>query len=91
MWDKIFKLEVVDLIIRLSEQTEDKDTINQFRDFVEAELDYKVVIVLAMQWHMHDDVRQANLAIHHAGEFHASRFVLLMDSLSALIKEGTLK
>jgi hypothetical protein len=91
MWDKIFKLEVIDLIIRLSEQTEDKNTIKQFREFVEAELDYKTVVVSAMQWHMHDDVRQANLAIHYVGEFHASRYVLLMDSLSRLIKEGTLK
>lgn len=91
MWDRIFTKEAIDNIIEISEETEDKDSLKDFTEFIEAEIDYKVVVVLATQWHMLEDIRQANLAIHYAGEFHASRFIMLMDTLSKFIKEGRLK
>lgn len=89
--DRIFTEEAIDYIIKLSEETEDRNTISKFADFVDAEIDYKEIVVIATQWHTFEDLKQANIAIHKAGLFNASRFVMLMDTLSTFIKEGRLK
>lgn len=91
MWNKLFTPEVVFWMKKTTGDTEDFDTIGGFIEHMKAKTDYREIVILAMQWNTHDDMRQANLAIHFAGIHHASRFILLMDFLSNKFKEGKLK
>lgn len=96
MWNKIFNVQCIAFLLKASGIREDKahgeemQMINIFIDFVKARFDYKVLVVMATQWDGYDDVKQANLAIKCAGEFHASRFIMLMDFLSHRYKKGEL-
>ena len=91
MWNKLFTVELVFYMRKVTGETEDFDTIGAFQEHIRARVDYKTVVILATQWHTYEDVKQANIAIKFAGVFHASRFIILMDYLSKKHIEGKLK
>lgn len=91
MWNKIFTPELVFYMKKVTGDTEDFDTVNGFIEHIKGRVDYKQVIILSTKWSSYDDTRQANMAIHFAGVFHASRFILLMEFLSKQFKNGGLK
>lgn len=91
MWSKIFTLETVKFMKKVSEDTEDDESIGQFIQFVEKHIDYKTVVIMATQWDKYEDIKQANLAIKFASMPHASRFIMLMDYLNMKFKKGELK
>ena len=91
MWDKIFTMDLVLYMRKVTGDTEDFDTIGGFQEHVKARVDYKMVVMLATQWHTYDELKQANVSIKFAGIFHASRFIIMMDYLSKKHLEGRLK
>ena len=90
MWNRIFSLDVIGYMLRVSDEMENEDTIYKFIEHMKENNDYKTVVVMATQWDGYEDVKQANLAINQVGWKHASRFIMLMDCLSKKYKEGKL-
>jgi hypothetical protein len=91
MWDKLLSKELVFYMIEKTGNTEDFNSVNGYIEHMKARVGFKNVVVVATQWHKYDDMKQANIAIHFAGIFHASRFCLMMDYLSELYLKGELK
>lgn len=98
MWDKLLTLESVEFIKRVSG---DKAILNEFGEEERLILemyssmkdrvkDYKVLVILATQWDSYTGSQQANLAVHHLGLYHASRFIMFMDYLAIRFKKGEL-
>ncbi len=97
MWRKIFSVDAVAFIKSASREggakedaTEDDVTITTFINFVKEKMDYKTVVMMAIQWNNYNDLKQANVAIHHVGIEHASRMIMLLDFLSKKFKNGGL-
>lgn len=92
MWEKILTEDVLEHIVTFNkEETEDMQTMMKFVEFLMAWVDYKVVVMLATQWELKEDVEQAIIAIRLVGEEHASRFIIMLDYLSDKYKKGELK
>jgi hypothetical protein len=91
MWDKLYTTEMVLWMKGITGETEDFDTIAGFIDHMKNRVDYKQVVVMAMNWHTYDESKQVSLAILNGGMFHASRFMLMMDYLSKKFLKGELK
>lgn len=92
MWEKILTEDALEHMITFNkEETEDMETMSKFVEHLIANVDYKVVVVLATQWHGLKDTVQANVAIEAVDEEHASRFIILMDYLSEKFQKGELK
>lgn len=96
MWDRLLDRETALNIINLSienngenEASEDFIAIHKFLSHVRA-INYKEVVVLAVNWKSLSAEKQANLAISYASQLHASRFMMLMDYLSLRFLEGKL-
>lgn len=98
MWDKLFTLESVEFIKRVSG---DKEALNEhgeeeglildmYSEMKDKIKDYKVLVILATQWHVYTSAQQVSLAVHHIGEKDASRFIMFMDYLSIRYKKGEL-
>jgi uncharacterized protein YihD (DUF1040 family) len=97
MWNKIFSVDCVSFMKSVSreggtkeDETEDDVTITAFINFVKERMDYKTIVMMAIQWNNYEDLKQASLAIHHVGLAHASRMIMLMDFLSKKFKNGGL-
>lgn len=95
MWNKIFTIECVTVMQKVSAQElnengEDMKLINQFIKFAKERLDYKMIVVLATKWDEYDPIKQAGIAVNYASQFHASRFIILLDYLSIKYKKGEL-
>lgn len=91
-WDKLLTRDLALFMIKVSDETEDNDSVSRFFDFVrERIIDYKVIVVMATQWKSYDVNKQANLAVHYAGMNHASRFIMMMDYLAIKFIKGELK
>ena len=96
MWDKILDLKCwyhMKNAVKDNETgeviVEDDFAIKSFFEYLKERIkDYKVLVVLVTQWKTYDDTKQANLAIHHVGWEHASRFIILMDYLSDRFIKG---
>lgn len=92
MWEKILTKETLAKMVLLHpDVSEDYETMNSFTNFLVNNVDYKAVVVMATQWDSYTDVKQVNLAITIVGEYHASRFILLLDYLNERFKNGELK
>lgn len=92
MWEKILTEDTLEHIVHFNEdETEDMSTMLNFVEHLMAWVDYKVVVILAIQWATLEDIEQASLAINAVGEAHASRFIIMMDYLSEKFKRGELK
>lgn len=91
MWDKLLTPEVVFYMKEVSGDTEDNSTVSKFFEDMKKTVDYKHVVIMATQWYTFDETKQVNLALQFAGEYHASRFIILLDFLSLKFREGKLK
>lgn len=103
MWNKLLTTDCVKYIQSASgdkemmdkygvtEHGEEERLIYEMFDKIKSKVkDYKVIVVMATQWDTYTGTQQANLAVHHIGLFHASRFIILMDYLSNKFKQGEL-
>lgn len=93
MWEKILTDETLEKIIHgLGEDaTEDMDTMQDFVNYLIWNVDYKAVVILATQWKSFEEMKQVHYATSIVDESHASRFMIMMDSLSERFIEGRLK
>ena len=60
---------------------EDAYTIHSMFEHLLNRTTYLQVIKISKAWTTYDNLHQTNLAITHAGIYHASRFIMLMDFL----------
>lgn len=92
MWEKILTQDALEFMITSHpDVSEDLVTMQKFIDYLMINVNYKAIVVMATQWKGLTDVKQANLAIVTVGEYHASRFILLLDYLSEKFVRGELK
>lgn len=91
MWNKIFNLKTFVYMKKASGDTEDDESISPFVDLLISKVDYKVIVLLATQWHIYNDEQQIKMAENYVEVHHISRFLLLMDYLSYRYKKGDLK
>lgn len=92
MWDKILTIELIMYMQKVSGDTESKDTVSRFFDVIKQRMvDHKVLIVMAMNWKTYEQEKQVRLAVHHAGMYHASRFIMMMEYMSHKILKGDFK
>jgi hypothetical protein len=92
MWNKIIDKECLLFINKAMGEDEDEHIMQNFIGKLKENVkDYKVLIVLSTEWFSYEDTKQANLAIHHVGWFHAGRFIALMDYLSSKFMKGELQ
>lgn len=93
MWEKILTEEILEKIIfGLGEDaTEDMETMKDFVEYLMANVDYKAVVILATQWKSFEENKQVFYAMNIVEEYHASRFMILMDALSEKFLKGNLK
>ncbi|MEE5180999.1 hypothetical protein JDW21_18735 [Bacillus subtilis] len=91
MWDKLLTLNALTYMKKVSEGTEDDTTILPFFEYLQENVNYKVIVVLATRWHVYDVVGQTGISINYVTEKHASRFIMLMDYLSKRFLKGELK
>lgn len=98
MWDKLLDAECRVFMKNMVRDNdtfevigEDDHVIDKFFKHVEASVkDYKILVVLTMQWLTFSDIKQTNLAIKYVGWEHASHFMMLMDYLSQKFIKGAL-
>jgi hypothetical protein len=89
-WSEILNLESLNFIKNVS--YEEGWRIERFFSLLEYRIkDINILLILAKEWHNLDSHEQARLAVHHAGMFHATRFIILMDYLDLKYKRGELK
>lgn len=93
MWEKILTDETLeDIVIGLGDDaTEDMLTMKDFVEYLMANVDYKSIVILATQWNSFDENKQVYYAVSTVDEEHASRFMIMMDSLAERFVEGRLK
>lgn len=95
MWEKILTEETLEKIIASAfdedDATEDMLTMREFVEYLMANVDYKSVVILATAWGSYDENKQVYYAMNTVDERHASRFMIMMDSLSERFIEGRLK
>lgn len=97
MWDRILNDETVLYMQGLTEiheeyagVGEESEIIKRFFSHLKDSTDYKSVVMMAMSWKTFDDLKQAKLAISCVGQYHASRFIVLMDYLAERFIKGEL-
>lgn len=92
VWERLLNDEARQFMHDAVDEGDDDKLIDSFFALVKTKIDdYRTLIVLAMQWKTYEDEKQANIAVHYVGWFHASRFILLMDFLSDQFVKGKLK
>lgn len=64
------------------EYIEDESGVLDFFEHVGNRVLYSDAIQLASKWDSLDEMKQVSVAISRVGEYHASRFMILMDYLS---------
>lgn len=79
MWEDILTHGASHFIKLVGE--EDDETVGRFFEDMEQYVDYKSVIVHTLVWHTYDEETQVQIAVGTIGEFHASRYLALMDYL----------
>lgn len=67
------------------EHIEDEKSVSDFFEHVENTILYSDVIALSNVWNDLSESKQVSVAIKMCGEYHASRFMIMMDYIS---KEG---
>lgn len=86
MWEDILTHGASHFIKLVGE--EDDETVSRFFEDMEKYVDYKSVIVHTLIWHTYSEEAQVEIAVDTIGEFHASRYLALMDYLYLkLVKE----
>lgn len=92
MWEKILGTKLGLYMVKVSGETEDDETVYDFFEYIKNRIkDYRVVLKLASKWKSYDENRQVSEAIGHAGMFHTSRFIMLMEFLADEIEKGEYK
>lgn len=77
-----FTKEFIDFAYKKTEGAEDNHTIHTFLEHLNQRTKYNDIMRIARRWTKYDNLHQTNLAITHAGIYHATRFILLMEFLS---------
>ena len=90
LWDKVFLPNLYEFMVKVSDESEDDKTIREFEDYCKENVDCQTAVILAVKWGGYTNVQQAGFAIHYGGEYHASRFMMLIDFMYMRYKEGKL-
>lgn len=85
MWEEIFNKETLSKIIGMlgEDKTEDLDTMNDLIEYLSANVEIKDVITLSPLWVRMDEIGQTKVALSKVDLEYASRFMILMDYVSA--------
>ena len=89
MWEHIFNEEVLQRIIdeyMHEDKTEDLETMKKSIEHFSAYTEYEEIIRLAMDWESLSDTVKTDVSIVLVDEEEASRFMIVMDYLSNLLK-----
>lgn len=79
MWEDILTHGASHFIKLVGE--EDDETVGRFFEDIQTYVDHKSVVVHTMIWQTYDEATQVKIAVDTIGEFHASRYLALMDYL----------
>jgi len=88
MFDKIFGIEAFNFMIKISGETEDLETIHNFREHLIERVDGNTVMKLARKWKDYSLLSQVYMSFAHVDSSELSRFMMYMDYLSEKIAEG---
>lgn len=92
MWDNILTADLALYMVKVSDETEDADSIEGFFLFMQKEVTHRnLMILIASQWQLYSPERQVEISVKYGRNQHASRFIMMMDYLSHKYKEGKLK
>lgn len=94
-WNRILNAETVIYVIEMAKKeaggdSEEEKYVRELFDVLRENTDYKSIVLLAMQWKGFSEASQVNFAITIVGEYHASRFMIMMDYLSYRHAKGIL-
>lgn len=94
MWDRILNMKAVAYMLELSKVDgdlgEDSESIMRFFIYLKEHISYPTFFATIIQWSTLNVREQTETAINMVGEYHASRFFMLMDYLSYQYKKGRL-
>lgn len=95
-WDKILSSDTAIYIKGMADramgdESEEYENISEFFEHLKSRTNYKSIVILATQWIKYEEKKQVALAVNFVGEYHASRFIILMDYLAYRFAKGELK
>lgn len=86
LWEQTLSNELFTYMINFTDEDgdsiEDASGVVDFFEHVSNRILYSDAIQLASKWHTLDEAKQVSVAISRCGEYHASRFMILMDYLN---------